>query len=754
MSSVNNALQHGFSSCATPVSPVEYSELDAGEQEKILLLQQALLESVALGGDHMDVINSVCKLEEQLLPNSVGSVMLLDAEMQHLNVYAAPSIPAEGVNQLNGLVPGPNSGSCGNVIYRQEPVFVSDTLTDPRWHNIRPLAVNFGLMACWSMPIRSADGKVIGTFALSSFEHRSPSSFHRKLLEIGASIIGIVLEQNRAQAQLRLSAQVFDGSTEAIMITDAEQRIVKVNRAFTKVTQYSADEIVGNTPRMLSSGRHDADFFRAMWQGIENFDHWQGEISNRRKNGEIYPEWLSISAVRDASGKLTNYVGMFSDITDRKAAEARIEFLAYHDALTSLPNYQLLRDRLELAMPYAERSKAKVALLYLDLDNFKMVNDTLGHSIGDTLLKCVAARLRECVEDTDTISRQGGDEFLIMLTDVYDGDDIAAVASKILEQLARPFSIDQHELTASLSIGMAVYPDDGSDFDTLLKKADTAVFQAKQAGRDTYRFYTRQMNADAIDHLRMRSSLGRALERNELVLYYQPQISLASGKVIGAEALIRWNHPELGLVPPGRFIPIAEDSGLIIPIGEWVLHEACRQAMAWQRAGLPEIVVAVNLSALQFRRGNLEQTVMAALTRSELAPNFLELEITESLLIQDAESTLAMVKRLKALGIQFSIDDFGTGYSSLAYLKRLHVDKIKIDQSFVRNLASDPDDAAIVLAIVQMARSLKLKTIAEGVEQEDLLAHLRLFHCDEAQGYHFARPMPADEFARYLAEHL
>lgn len=748
---MNHNAQIEVPSCPHPT--VEYSELSADEQEKILVLQQNILESVALGGDHMEVINQLCQLEERLLPNSVGTVMLLDTRQHHLNVYAAPSVSAEAAAQLNGLIPGPNAGSCGNVIYRQEAVFVSDTLNDPRWLNLRQVALDFGLMACWSMPVRSAEGAIIGTFALSSFEHRSPNSFHRKLLEIGASIIGIVLEQNKAQALLRLSSQVFDGSSEAIMITDTEQRIVTVNRAFTKVTQYTADEIFGQTPAYLSSGYHDKTFYQNMWQSLKTFGHWQGEISNRRKDGEIYPEWLNIASVHDNTGTLTNYIAMFSDISDIKKAEAQIEFLAYRDALTGLPNYQLLRDHLKLAIPYAERSKAKVALLYLDLDNFKIVNDTLGHAIGDTLLKRVALRLRECVTDTDTISRQGGDEFLIMLTDVYNGDDIANIANKILSQLAEPFSIDQHELTASLSIGIAVYPDDGENFEILLKKADTAVFQAKQAGRDTYRFYTDKMNVDAAEHLSMRSGLGRAIARNELVLYYQPQIDLNSGKVIGSEALIRWNHAELGLVAPGRFIPMAEDSGLIIPIGGWVLHEACRQAMAWQKAGLPEIVIAVNLSALQFRRGNLEQTVISALTQSGLDPRFLELEITESLLIQDAESTLAIVKRLKTLGIKFSIDDFGTGYSSLAYLKRLHVDKIKIDQSFVRNLASDPEDAAIVHAIVQMARSLNLKTIAEGVEEENLIEHLKRYHCDEAQGYHFARPMPSDDFARYLDTH-
>jgi diguanylate cyclase (GGDEF)-like protein/PAS domain S-box-containing protein len=732
---------------------IEYCELNTEEQEKILQLQQAILELVALGGGHMEVINRVCQLEEQLLPNSVGSVMLLDPAGHHLDVYAAPSIPPEGIEQLNGLVPGPCAGSCGNVIYRQEPVFVSDISTDARWEDLRQIALDFGLMACWSMPIRQAGGKVIGTFALSSFEPRSPGLFHLKLLEIGAFIIGIALEQHKNHELLRLWAKVFDGSSEAIMITDTEQRIVTINRAFTKVTQYTDEEAIGKTPKFLASGRHDNNFYQNMWQSIERFGHWQGEIVNRRKNGETYPEWLNISSVRDETGKLTNYVAMFSDISERKNAQARIEFLAYYDRLTDLPNYHLLRDRLALAISYAARSQAKVALLYLDLDNFQMINDSLGHLKGDELLKSAAARLRDCLSSAETISRQGGDEFLVMLTDVVDSDAVANITCKILEQLALPFMIGEHELMTSFSIGIAVYPDDGADFDSLLKKAGMAVFQAKQAGRNTYRFYDSQMNIDANWHLRLRSNLGRALARNELILHYQPQFNLASGKIIGVEALIRWNHPEHGMLVPASFIHIAEDSGLIIDIGSWVLNEACRQARAWQQSGLPEIVVAVNLSALQFRRGNLEKTVMDALTESGLDPRFLELEITESLLIQDAESALDLVKRLKALGVQFSIDDFGTGYSSLAYLKRLHVDKLKIDQSFIRNLASDSEDAAIVHAILQMARSLNMKTIAEGVEEKDALTYLKSHYCDEVQGFYFARPMPSNELASYLAVH-
>ncbi len=433
-----------------------------------------------------------------------------------------------------------------------------------------------------------------------------------------------------------------------------------------------------------------------------------------------------------------------------KAAEARVEYLAYHDPLTELPNRLMANDRMELAIAYADRAGSKAALMFLDLDNFKTINDSLGHAIGDGLLKAVATRLRECVRDTDTICRQGGDEFLIILPDVPDSDAITGIMEKIQERLAGSFIIDNHSLSTSFSIGVAVYPDDGNNFDSLLKKADTAMYHAKEAGRNTYRFHTEQMNVDAVEHLSIRNGLRRALEHNEFVLYYQPQINLSNGVTFGAEALIRWNHPELGLIPPVRFISVAEESGLIVPIGEWVLHEACRQAVAWREAGLPELVIAVNLSAVQFKRGDLEKSVIRALAETGLDPICLELELTESILIQDTDKVLEKVMRLKSLGVKLSIDDFGTGYSSLSYLKRFNVDKLKIDQSFVRDLTSNPEDQAIVHAIIQMAHSLNMNTIAEGVEDENVLDHLRIYHCDEAQGYHFARPMPADEFSRYL----
>lgn len=452
----------------------------------------------------------------------------------------------------------------------------------------------------------------------------------------------------------------------------------------------------------------------------------------------------------DETGKPLVAIGTVQEITQSKVSEAHIEFLAFHDALTKLPNRLLAKDRMALAMAYADRLDAKAALLFIDLDKFKSINDSLGHLAGDALLKGVANRLRECVRETETVCRQGGDEFLIILSAMHDTDRIAKVADKILEKMASPFNIEGHQLFTSMSIGVAVYPDDGNDFEVLVKEADTAMYHAKEAGRNTYRFYTEQMNVDATSHLKTRNDLSKALAHEEFVLYYQPQIDINSAETVGVEALIRWNHPEYGLISAKDIIPIAEDSGLIIPIGQWVLKEACRQAVAWHEAGLADMVVSVNLSPVQFKRGDLEKTVMLALSESGLDPKYLDLELTESILIEDSEHALMLLQRLKALGVKLSIDDFGTGYSSLAYLKRFDVDKLKIDQSFIRDLANNREDEAIVRAIIQMAHSLALKTIAEGVEQEPALKILHDLNCDEVQGAYFAMPLPNDKIVNYF----
>ncbi|HJV05706.1 MAG TPA: EAL domain-containing protein [Chromobacteriaceae bacterium] len=735
---------------AANYQPVDYDALSPAEQRDILQLQQSILESVVQEHDHRKVIESVCRLEEQLLPNAVATVMLLD-HRRELNVYAAPSVPADKAAQLNGLKPGPHAGSCGNAVYREEPVFVSNTLEDPRWHDLRQVAINFGLMSCWSMPIRSAGNQIIGTFALSSFVSRSPSGFHRKILEIGASIIGIALEQRRQARTLNLLDKVFESSNQGILITDGSRRILSVNPAFSQITGYSAEESIGQRPSLLSSGRHAPAFYREMWQTLRRQGYWQGEVWNRRKNGEVFPEWLSISCVREGK-EITHYVGFFFDISEQKAAEQRLQFLAYHDPLTELPNRLLLQERLTLASRQARRQGHRAALLFIDLDHFKNINDSMGQGIGDALLQAVATRLDRQLNNANTLARYGADEFLIVMPEIADPEQPAQLAEQILDDFVAPFLISGHELPATPSLGIAVFPDDGEDYDTLLKKAQSATFYAKQAGRNTYRFYTEAMNNNAAEHLRIYNGLRHALARQQFVLHYQPQVDLSNGRIIGAEALVRWNHPDKGLIPPASFIPVAEESGVIVQLGEWVLREACRQAAQWQQQGLPPLVMAVNLSGVEFKRGNLEQSVEQALADSGLPAPQLELELTESILIQDTANVLATVKRLKSQGIKLSIDDFGTGYSSLAYLTRLAVDKLKIDQSFVRHLVQEPENGPIVRAVIQMAHSLNLIAIAEGVEDSHARDFLLEHGCDEAQGYFYSRPLPADDFAALLAQ--
>ncbi len=444
---------------------------------------------------------------------------------------------------------------------------------------------------------------------------------------------------------------------------------------------------------------------------------------------------------------------IFSDSSAREAIGVRLLHLSQHDALTNLPNRTLLHDRLTQALTMAERYQQRVALMAIDLDRFKTVNDSLGHSVGDKLLQKAAERLTECLRRIDTVSRQGGDEFVILLQPGLEGvDTVAHVAEKILATVSAPYTIDNQELNVTASVGISVYPDDGRDIDSLLKNADAAMYHAKESGRNNFQFFTRDMNAMAFERLTLENSLRQALKREEFLLHYQPQVDLRTGEIIGCEALIRWKHPELGMISPAKFIPVAEDSGLIVPIGEWVMRTACEQNSAWQKAGLPVIPVAVNLSATQFRQKNLPETVAQALHDTGLAPRYLELELTESVIMRGAEETISLLNLLKGTGTQLSIDDFGTGYSSLSYLKRFPIDKLKVDQSFIRDITTDPDDAAIASAIISMAKSLKLKVIAEGVETIEQLEFLRSQQCDEIQGYYFCKPMAAEEIGKLLRE--
>ncbi len=560
-----------------------------------------------------------------------------------------------------------------------------------------------------------------------------------------------ITERRQAAEHMRLHTRIFDQSEEAIMITDANERIVSVNPAFCRITGYSEAEALGETPRKFRSGRHDAAFYTAMWDELKRSGHWQGEMWDRRKDGEIFPKWISIGSVRNPDGQITHYFSIFSDITDRKRAEGRIHHLAYYDALTGLPNRTLFHRLLDQALTEARRLSLHGAVLFIDLNRFKPINDTLGHGVGDHVLQEVANRFRATVRGADVVSRLGGDEFVVGLFDVAQRERAATVAQKLLAALDAPIVTDGMELKVSAAIGITTYPDDGFDTETLLRLADIAMYRAKETGPDAFVFYSQDMNQRAMDRLNLEAHLRRGIDRNELVLYYQPKVSIPSGCIVGAEALIRWMHPERGMVPPGEFIPVAEETGLIVQISAWVIEEACRQARRWKDAGFAPMRIAVNLSARDFSPG-LPARVTELLVRHGIGPEWLELEITESMLMNNTEKVIAMMDDIAALGVALSLDDFGTGYSSLSYLKRFPIDTLKIDRSFVINIPRDGSDCAIAGAIVSMAKQLKHMVIAEGVESTDQLTFLRGLGCDEIQGYLFSPPVPVAKFENFLRD--
>ncbi|MDR2450950.1 MAG: EAL domain-containing protein [Candidatus Accumulibacter sp.] len=550
--------------------------------------------------------------------------------------------------------------------------------------------------------------------------------------------------------KLRLYATMFDNSQEGIIITDRQNHIIAVNRAFSQITGYAGDEVLGKNPHVMSSGRHDQAFYKKMWNEIVTTGYWKGELWNLCKDGQIRPKWYSISIVRDDNGEIINHIAIFSDITERKMAEARIEFLAHHDPLTQLPNRLLARDRFSLALVAAMRDESSVAILYIDLDGFKYVNDTFGHQAGDRLLLSVAERLKSHVRETDTISREGGDEFMIILPGIRDIDIIHRITTDILGKISSPFDIMGHTLGISASIGVACYPQHGTDFDTLLKSADAAMYVAKNSGKNSYRVYTNDMNVDVLDKLKLRAYLSSALQNDEFHIAFQPQVDVMKNRLIGTEVLCRWTHPALGAVPPVRFISLAEESGLIIPLGRWVLEQACRQGKRWFDSGIPPFSIAVNVSAQQFNHSDLIATVQEILGETGFPAQCLELEFTESGLLDNIDRSLDIIDQLRTLGVKLTIDDFGTGYSSLIYLKRFKVEKLKIDRSFVRDI-DDTGDLGIVRAIIQMGETLQLSVVAEGVETGMQMKILTDLECHKVQGYLISKPLPPAEFEDFIA---
>ncbi len=560
-----------------------------------------------------------------------------------------------------------------------------------------------------------------------------------------------VTEHKRAEDQLRLAARVFDRSGEGIIVTDAHQKILTVNNAFTQVTGYESEEAIGQTPRLLSSGKQDGLFYKSMWTHIETHGWWQGEVWNKRKNDEIYPEWLTINAVNDPEGNVINYVGIFSDISVVKESQRKVEFLATHDELTGLPNRALFLDRLRQAIAHAERGVDTFAVLFIDLDNFKVINDSMGHAAGDDLLKEIAARLRDCVRGSDTVARFGGDEFALLIEEATVAE-AEMTAQRIADAMLRPHPIGRQNVYPGASIGICLYPNDGLDPETLLKNADSAMYQAKDGGKRSHHFFTDELKRIADERLKLETELRGAIERNELFLMYQPQFDISSRRLVGVEALARWQHPTEGLILPSKFITLAEKSGIIDRLGEWIAATACKQMAEWVATGVPIPRVSINVSPYQFRRSNVPALMLRLLSQYNLNPHHVMLELTESALAEDIEQAQQMLQELKSLGIRLSIDDFGTGYSSLSYLTKLPIYELKIAQQFVTDIANSEEAVAIAKTILVMAQTLGFSVVAEGIETAEQLEVLRKNGCDIGQGYLFSHPLPPDELVTELKQ--
>jgi len=589
---------------------------------------------------------------------------------------------------------------------------------------------------CWlfgnALPQRQADGSVL---------------WHGFITDI--------TKHKQTEVDLRIAATAFE-LQDAMLVTDANNVILKVNQAFTRITGYSADEVIGKTPNLLSSGQHDKTFYSSMWESINRTDAWQGEIWNRRKNGEMFPEWLIITAVKEPDEKnehVNNYVASFSDITSRKAAEEEIKQLAFYDPLTQLPNRRLLQERLKHSIDVERRVGKRLALLMLDLDRFKAVNDSLGHLAGDELLQQVAVRISARLRDVDMVARLGGDEFVVLLEDIAHAEDAARVAAEIIFVLGKPFQLTQsNDVQIGASIGISLYPEHGASYEMLMDHADAALYQAKDQGRGCYAYFSEDQTLAARERIALETRLRRAIEQGELRVFYQPQVDIESGRIVGAEALVRWQDPIEGLIPPLRFIPIAEETGLILEIGAWVLRETCRQGRLWLDAGLPPLTLAVNVSPQQFRRGDISALVATTLNETGFPAEYLELEMTESGLMENQDNVMALLNKLRSQGIRLAIDDFGTGFSSLAYLKHFPLDVLKIDKSFIDDIPNLQDDMEIAATIIAMGHILGFKVLAEGVETPEQLAFLREKKCDSYQGYIKSPPVPAKAFALLLRE--
>ncbi|PXX37296.1 sensor domain-containing phosphodiesterase [Undibacterium pigrum] len=752
----DEAVQDLLMEFATDVSHVlNRFELEAARQHTLQMeeLRSYMLERITANITQKELFQDVVLKVESLLPDCLCSIMLLDKDGMHLRTGAAPSLPNAFTDAIEGEVIGAGIGSCGNALSTGERTIATDLSTHAYWKNYWQLAEKMNLRSCWSEPIRSTERKVIGAFAIYHHQPSVPDAFALSLLEMAANLIAIGMERKQSEESLHKLSQAVEQSSNAIVITDTAVNIEYANGTYLKNAGKQLSEVLGHKPSIMRSGKTAPDVYAEMWAQLERGESWKGELINRYADGMDHTDLAHISPIRNAQGVVTNFLSIQEDISDKKRTEERIRYLAHYDSLTGLPNRTLLDELARYALSLAERNQDALAVIFFDLDHFKDINDTLGHSLGDVMLVELARRLVSTMRENDTISRLGGDEFILLLTGVNE-HKVEQVVQKLMQVVNAPFHLGEYDLNVTASMGIAIYPNDGKDLETLSRNADAAMYRAKREGRNSYRFFTQEMQERSTRHLELVNALRQALEKQQFQLHFQPQISMQTGAVLGAEALLRWYHPVLGNVSPAEFIPVAEDSGLILPIGEWVLRTAVAQWKQWQESGLPELLIAVNLSAVQFRHYDLPALVTRILQEAEMPAACLELELTEGVAMHDPQGAIAVMNNLHERGIRMSIDDFGTGYSSLSYLKKFKVYKLKIDQSFVRDITSDPEDRAIVSAVISMAKSLGLLTIAEGVETADQLEFLRQQQCDEVQGYYYSRPLPPDQFLEFFRTSL
>ena len=624
-----------------------------------------------------------------------------------------------------------------------------DCRADERTRELAHYLDEHGIASMLDAPI-VVGGRLVGIVCHESFAARrwtpEDESFAGAMAEhMALTLEGV--ERVKAEDRLRMVASALENTLESVMITAKSREIVFVNAAYSAMTGYSREETLGRTPEFLRSGMHPQSFYDRMWEEMRRGGRWKGEIWSRRKNGDVYPALFSISAVTGEDGQPSHFVSVFNDISHHKDYEQRLEFLAHHDALTLLPNRVLFQERCASSLSRARRLGHSVAILFVDLDRFKTVNDSLGHAVGDQLLKGVAERFGSQLRASDTVARLGGDEFAILLDDLPNSHGAAVAAQKLLEALAKPFRIGAHELFTTASIGISCFPQDGGSIEDLLRNADAAMYRAKEHGRNVYQYFSSDMNAQAFESLMMANSLRQALERDQLRVVYQPVVDLGTGAIASVEALLRWHHPEHGEIGPDRFIPVAEGTGMIASLGSFVTHAALAQLRKWRDAGLRDLRISVNVSARQLARPEFVGEVAEALARHGVPPEHLVLELTETAVMQSPERMRRMLVQLAELGVKIAIDDFGTGYSSLAYLKQFPIHALKIDKSFVAGIPGDADDTAIVRAVVAMGRALGLHMVAEGVETEAQRDFLAAEGCQLGQGWHFGRPMPAEQVA-------